>query len=94
MRHYFPPFPRRSNVLEATLASRHTPGLFKLFTHLLHTVGLLLMSNQPVAETSTYTRQHNTTRTNIHALSEIRTHDLSIQTTKACDSDRAATGTG
>jgi hypothetical protein len=39
-----------------------------------HTVGLLWTSGQPVAETSTYTGQHNieTQETNIHALSGIR----------------------
>jgi hypothetical protein len=34
------------------------------------------------------------TRTNIHALSWILTHGLSIQAIKACASDHAATGTG
>jgi hypothetical protein len=33
-------------------------------------------------------------RTNIHALSAIRTHGLSVQAIKAYVSDRAATGTG
>jgi hypothetical protein len=38
---------------------------------LTHTVGLLWTSDQPVAEASTYTGQHNieTQETNIHALS-------------------------
>jgi hypothetical protein len=46
-----------------------------------HTVGLLWTSDQPVAETSTYTGQHNTEtqETNIHALSGIRTRDPSNQ---------------
>jgi hypothetical protein len=34
------------------------------------------------------------TRTNIHALSGIRTHDLSIQEIKDYASDRGATGAG
>jgi hypothetical protein len=34
------------------------------------------------------------TKTNIHALSGIRTHGLSVQAIKAYSSDRAATGTG
>jgi hypothetical protein len=34
------------------------------------------------------------TRTNIHALSGIQTHSLSIQAIKAYASDRAAIGTG
>jgi hypothetical protein len=37
--------------------------------------------------------QHTKTRTNIHAVSGIRTHDLSIQAIKALTSDRAATET-
>jgi hypothetical protein len=44
-------------------------------------VGLLWTSDQPVAETSTYTAQHNieTQETNIHAPSEIRIRDPSNQ---------------
>jgi hypothetical protein len=34
------------------------------------------------------------TKTNIHALSGIRTHSTSVQAIKAYASDRAATGTG
>jgi hypothetical protein len=46
-----------------------------------HTVGLLWTSDQPVAEASTYTGQHNiyTQQTNIHAPSGIRTRDPSNQ---------------
>jgi hypothetical protein len=45
-----------------------------------HTVGLLCKSDQPVAETSTYTGQHiETQETNIHALSGIRIRDPSNQ---------------
>jgi hypothetical protein len=33
-------------------------------------------------------------RTNVHALSGIQTHGLSVQVIKAYASDRAATGTG
>jgi hypothetical protein len=46
-----------------------------------HTVGLLWTSDQPVAEASTYTGQHNieTQETNIHAPSGIRTRDPSNQ---------------
>jgi hypothetical protein len=52
------------------------------------------MSDQPVAEVSTYIRQHNTeTKINMHASSEIRTHDPSNQVTKTYALDRAATGT-
>jgi hypothetical protein len=45
-----------------------------VITHTIrHTVGLLWTSDQPVAETSTYTAQHNiqTQQTNIHAPSGI-----------------------
>jgi hypothetical protein len=40
------------------------------------------------------TTQHRKTRTNIHALSEIRTHDPSNQPAKTHASDRTATVTG
>jgi hypothetical protein len=48
---------------------------------LTHTVGLLWTSDQPIAEASTYTGQHNieTQETNIHALSGIRTRDPNNQ---------------
>jgi hypothetical protein len=44
---------------------------------LTHKVGLLWTSDQPIADASTYTGQHNieTHETNIHAPSGIRTHD-------------------
>jgi hypothetical protein len=50
------------------------------------------MSDQAVAEASTYTRQHNiwTQETNIHAFSGIRTRDPSNQVV----ADHAATGIG
>jgi hypothetical protein len=53
-------------------------------THTIrHTVGLLWTSDQPVAEASNYTGQHNiqTQKTNIHALSVIRTRDPSNEAT-------------
>jgi hypothetical protein len=40
------------------------------------------------------TTQHRKTRTNIHALSEIRTHDPSNQPAKTQASDRTAAVTG
>jgi hypothetical protein len=48
---------------------------------LTHTVGLLWTSDQPVAEASTYTGQHDieTQETNIRALRGIRTRDPSNQ---------------
>jgi hypothetical protein len=51
-----------------------------LITHTYrHTAGLLWTSDQPVAETFTYTGQHNiyTQQTNIHATSVIGTRDPS-----------------
>ena len=47
----------------------------QLDTH-TQTAGLLWMSEQLVAESSTYTKHKK--KTHIHGLSEIRTHDLSI----------------
>jgi hypothetical protein len=57
-----------------------------------HSAGLLWTSDQPSAKASTY-RQHRKTRTNIHALSGIRTHDHIAQAIRTYASDRAATGT-
>jgi hypothetical protein len=51
----------------------HTRG-FLILSRLL--VGFLWTSGQPVANTSTYTGQHNT-KTNIHASSGVWTHDPS-----------------
>jgi phage terminase large subunit-like protein len=50
------------------------------------------MSDQPIAEASSYT-QHRKTRTDMHALSGIRTEDHSDQAVKTYDTVRAATGT-
>jgi hypothetical protein len=50
------------------------------------------MSYQPFAKTSTNT-QHRKTKTNIHALSGIRTHDHSDQAIKTYALDRVATET-
>jgi hypothetical protein len=60
-----------------------------------HAVGLLWTSDQPVAETSTYTGQHNTQtqQTNIHAPSGIRTRDPSKRP-QTYALDRAASGIG
>jgi hypothetical protein len=43
---------------------------------------------------STHTGQHRTTRTNIHALSGVRTHNPSVRVIKAWAPDRTATMTG
>jgi hypothetical protein len=53
-----------------------------VITHTIrHTVGLLWTGDQPVAEASTHTVQHNiyTQETNIHAPSGIRTRNPSNQ---------------
>jgi hypothetical protein len=54
-----------------------------------HTVGFLWTSDQPLAENSTYTGQHN-----IHALRGIRISDPSNQAAKTYALDPAATGIG
>jgi hypothetical protein len=63
----------------------HMGGFLILFRHL---VGLLWTSYK------SRTTQHGKPRTNFHALSAIRTHDLSVQTIKAHASDHVTTGTG
>jgi hypothetical protein len=65
---------RGSTVPVTTLATAHGQFL-NLFRHY---VGLLWTSHQPVAKASTYRGKHNRARTNIHALSEIGTHDLIV----------------
>jgi hypothetical protein len=62
-------------VLTAEVFLNHSGFLDRI--QLTHTVGLLWTSDQPVAEASTYTEQHNieTKEKNIHALSGIRTRD-------------------
>jgi hypothetical protein len=53
------------------------------------------MSDQPVAEASAYTGQHNrNTTTNIHASSGMRTYNPSNQAAKIYALDRVVTGTG
>jgi hypothetical protein len=89
---YFPSYPSisGSTILVRTLATSHQ-RFRNLFRHL---VGLLWTSDRPVAKASTYTGQHTTQKDeDTHALSGIRTHDLSVQAIKAYASDRAATGT-
>jgi hypothetical protein len=68
---------------------------FELFRHKVGRTPW--MSDQPVARplpTQDNTTQHRNTRTNIHALSGIRTHDPSNQPAKTHTSDRTATVTG
>jgi hypothetical protein len=75
--------------LDTSFTGAYSPGRtlaslsgFLDHTHTIrHTVGLLWTSDQPVAETATYTGQHNieAQKTNIHAPSGIRTRDPSNQ---------------
>jgi predicted component of type VI protein secretion system len=60
-----------------------------------HMVGLLGRVISPLQDLYLHrTTQHRKTRKNIHALSGIRTHDLSNQPVKTHASDRTATVTG
>jgi hypothetical protein len=52
------------------------------------------MSDQPVANVSTYTKEHTKRRTNINSLRGIRTRDISVQTLKAYALVWMATGIG
>jgi hypothetical protein len=64
----------------------------ELFRHMVGLLGRVISPSQ-----SLYlhrTTQHRKTRTNIHALSGIRTHDPSNQPAKTHASDRTATVTG
>jgi len=62
-----------------------------------HSVGLLWMSDQPVAETCTW--QHKTLTTDIHALSGIRTHNprrwavADLRFRRRCHWDQPSTST-
>jgi hypothetical protein len=58
-----------------------------------HSAGLHCTSDEPITNASTYT-QHRKTRTNIHALRGIRTHDHRDQAIKTYAFDLAATGIG
>jgi hypothetical protein len=71
-------FPLR-NSLTAEVFLNHSGFLDHI--QLIHIVGLLWTSDQPVAEASTYTGQHNieTQETNVNALSGIQTRDPSNQ---------------
>jgi hypothetical protein len=57
----------------------------ELFRHMVRLLGRVISPSQT---------QHRKTRTNIHALSGIRTHDPSNQPAKTHASDRTATVTG
>jgi hypothetical protein len=63
----------------------------ELFRHMLGLLGRVISSSQGLYLHRT---KHRKTRTNIHALSGIRTHDPSNQPAKTHASDRTATVTG
>jgi hypothetical protein len=80
-----------SAVLVRTLAVSHR-RFRNLYRRL---VGLRWTGDQPVAETSACTGQHNTEiQRNIHAPNGIQTRNPSNQAAKTYALDRAATGTG
>jgi hypothetical protein len=64
----------------------------ELFRHMVGLLGRVISPSQGLYLHST--TQHKKTRTNIHALSGIRTHDPSNQSAKTHASDRTATVTG
>jgi hypothetical protein len=85
-------FPRGSTVLEG-LRPPHTYRRFlELFRHMVGLFGRVISSSQGLYLHRT--TQHRKTRTNIHVLSGIRTHDPSNQPAKTHASDRTATVTG
>jgi hypothetical protein len=65
--------------------------LLKLFRHMIGLLGRVIIPLQ--GHYLHRTTQHRKTRTNIHAFSEIRTHDPSNQPAKIHASDRMATVT-
>jgi hypothetical protein len=64
----------------------------QLFRHMVGLLGRVISPSQGLYLHRT--TQHRKTRTNIHTLSGIRTHDLSNQPAKTYASDRTATVTG
>jgi hypothetical protein len=64
----------------------------ELFRHMVGLLGRVISRLQGLYQHRT--TQHRKTRTNIHALSGIRTHDPSNQPAKTHASDRTATVTG
>jgi hypothetical protein len=64
----------------------------ELFRHMVGLLGLVISPSQGLYLHRT--KQHRKTRTNIHVLSGIRTHDPSNQPAKTHASDRTATVTG
>jgi hypothetical protein len=67
---------------------------FRNYETLRHLVGLLGQEISPTQDLYIHrTAQHTKTTTNIHALSGIRSHELSVQVIEAYATDRATTGT-
>jgi hypothetical protein len=64
----------------------------ELFGHMVGLLGRVISPSQGLYQRRT--TQHRKMRTNIHALSGIRTHDPSNQPAKTLTSDRTATVTG
>jgi hypothetical protein len=60
-----------------------------MFINIIYTLGRAPL-DQPITKASTYTRQHDNreTKINIHTLSGIRFHVLSVQVIKTFASDR------
>jgi hypothetical protein len=79
-----------STVIIRTRASSHMRFL-ELFKHTVGLLGRVISPSQGLYLHRT--TQHRNTRTNIHALSGIRTHDPSNQPAKTHASDRTATVT-
>jgi hypothetical protein len=81
-----------STDLHWTFTASHVGGFLELFRHMVGLLGRVISPSQGLYLHRT--TQHKKTRTNIHALSGIRTHDSSNQPTKTHASDRTATVTG
>jgi hypothetical protein len=74
------------------LAASHIGRFLELFRHMVGLLGRVMSPSQGLHLHRT--TQHRKTRTNIHALRGIRTHEPSNQLAKTHASDRTATVTG
>jgi hypothetical protein len=75
-----------------TLAASHIRGFLNYFSHIVKLLGWVISPSQGLYLHRT--TQHRKTWTSIHALSGIRTHDLSNKPAMTLASDRTATVTG
>jgi hypothetical protein len=75
-----------------TFAASHIGSFLNYFRHMVGLLGRVISPSQGLYLHRT--TQHRKTRTNIHALSGIRTHDPSNLPAKTHASDRTATVTG